>query len=124
MSNLLFWLLPIFTALTAAVLAWWGTSHWYLRRVQALQSRVERTKEQATLRLRQARHQIGQLQEELARRPPLSHEQRAARDASTDAATAAAAQRATLEAGLAAGDARTREIAAFADTQPMMPRVH
>ncbi|RZT95071.1 hypothetical protein [Rivibacter subsaxonicus] len=120
MTNLLFWLLPVFTAMAAAVLAWWSTSRWYMRQLLALQGKVERTKEQATIRLKQARRQVGQLQEELARRPPLSNEQREERDASAEAA----AQRVALEAGLIAGDSRTREIAAFADTQPIMPHVH
>jgi hypothetical protein len=119
MTNLLFWLLPIFTAMAAAALAWWTTSRWYTRQLLALQARLERTKQQASIRLMQSRRQIGQLQQELTQRPPLTAEARAQRDSTADLA----AKRTELEAGLAAGDARTRELAAFADTQPM-PHVH
>ena len=119
MTDLLFWLLPIFTAMAAAALAWWATSRWYTRQLLGLQTRLERTKQQASIRLLQSRRQIGQLQQELTLRPPLTVEARAQRDSTADLA----ATRLELEAGLAAGDARTRELAAFADTQPT-PHVH
>ena len=115
MTSLLLWLLPIFTAMAAASLAWWTTSRWYTRQLLGLQGRLERTKQQATIRLTQSRRQIGQLQEELSRRPPISHAAREERDALAEAA----ARRAALEEGLSAGDAGPRELAVFADTQPM-----
>lgn len=115
MTNLLLWLLPILSALTAAALAWWLTARWHGRQIETLHGRLDRTRQQAITRLTQARRQIGQLQEELASRPPLSVQQREQRDAAAEAA----ARRAGLEAGLVAGDAR--ELSAFADTQPMAP---
>lgn len=119
MTDLLFWLLPIFTAMAAAALAWWTTSRWYTRQLLGLQARLERTKQQASIRLMQSRRQIGQLQQELALRPPITAEVREQRDSAADEA----AKRTELEVRLADGDARTRELAAFADTQPM-PHVH
>lgn len=106
------WILPLLTAATAAALSWWASHWWYAKQRAALSLRIDRLRQTATQNALQARRQIAQLQEELARRPlPRRRE--------ADLQAEAAARKAALVSELDAGDVPTRDANGFAATQPM-----
>lgn len=111
--SIAFWVLPLLTAATAAALSWWASHWWYSRQRAALALRLDRVRQTATQNALQARRQIAQLQEELARRPlPRRRE--------ADAAAESAARKAALVDEINAGDASPRDGSGFAATQPML----
>ena len=92
----LLWILP---ALALLACGWFASARFYQRKIDTLQGQVKAVRQTAAEHASQARRQIGQLQAELAARPPASAAQRAARaaPAATPAATTAEARRAALE---------------------------
>lgn len=107
------WILPLLTAACATALTWWASHWWYGRQQAMLHERLERVRQTATQNAQQARRQIAQLQEEIARRPlPRRRE--------PDARAEAEARKAALVDEIAAGDATLRDANGFAATQPML----
>jgi hypothetical protein len=67
---------PLLTTLAALALAlltcgWVATAWYYRRQLRDLHEQIDAVRETATEHARQARRQVGQLQAELAARPPL-----------------------------------------------------
>jgi hypothetical protein len=87
-------------ALALLLACGWLASAWfYKRRIAALQQQVKAVRHAAAEHASQARRQIGQLQAELARRPPQHSAPEPARaEAAPKSAPAAAATRARLTA--------------------------
>lgn len=108
------WVLPLLTALCAAALSWWACHWWYGKQRALLDERLERVRQTAVQNAQQARRQIAQLQEELARRPlPRRREE-------PDPKAEAQARKAALVDQIAAGDATLHDTSGFAATQPML----
>jgi hypothetical protein len=114
MPNLL-WILP---ALALLPCGWFAGAWYYKRRIHALQAQLNAARQTAAENANQARRQIGQLQTELAARPPLPatvREERAIAAAQA-AARPAAAEREAPAHGFAATALLPH---GFAETQVM-----
>jgi hypothetical protein len=96
MMPTLLWTIPALVLLAAG----WFASQWFHeRKIKVLHAQIKALKHTAVEHANQARRQIGQLQTELAARPPMApaiREQRA--NAAETAAAAAQARRAVAEA--------------------------
>lgn len=118
MPNLL-WILP---ALALLPCGWFAGAWYYKRKIRALQGHLNAVRQTAAEHANQARRQVGQLQAELAARPPLHSAERAGRGGTAASAAAAAeARRAAVEKVVSDhGSAATAvHRSGFADTQVM-----
>ena len=91
-------LLLILPALALLLCGWFASAWFYHRKIDALNAQAKAARQLAAEHSSQARKQIGQLQAELAARPPMAsaeREKRAAAAASSAAATEA--RRAAVE---------------------------
>lgn len=90
----LLWILP-----AAALLAggWFAAAWHYKRKLNGVQAQIKAIRHTAAEHANQARRQIGQLQAELAARPPIGAARRAAAPAAPPPASAAEARRAAAE---------------------------
>lgn len=94
MPNLL-WILP---ALALLPCGWFAGAWFYKRKIHALHSQVKAVRQTAAEHASQTRRQIGQLQAELAARPPLPPAEREKRASVAASAVAdAEARRAAVE---------------------------
>lgn len=110
------WLLMISAALLLSALACVSCAWWYRRKLSDLQLRLDKVRTLARQHGQQAKHQIVQLQKELADRPALSDTQREARERAAEAN----ARKHQLAATLAAAEGGLRMPGhGFADTQPL-----
>lgn len=89
MSPLL-WLIP---ALALLPCGWFAAAWHYQRKIMVLQAQVHAVRQTATEHANQARWQIGQLQADLAARPPLQEAERDRRASAAEAVAAATASR-------------------------------
>jgi hypothetical protein len=119
MPNLL-WILPALALLTCG---WLAGAWYYKRKIRALKGQINAVRQTAAEHANQARRQVGQLQAELAARPPLHSAERAGR-AGTAASAAAAveARRAVVDKVVPDHNSAAPSIhrnGGFADTQVM-----
>jgi hypothetical protein len=91
----LLWILP---ALALLPCGWFAAEWFYKRKIAALHAQAKAARQTAAEHAIQARKQIGQLQAELAARPPMSRVEREKRASAAETAAAAAeARRAAVE---------------------------
>lgn len=110
-------LLPTMAALALLPCGWFAAAWYYRRQLRTLQAQLHAVRETATEHARQARRQVGQLQAELAARPPLPASARESRAAVPDAAGK------TAQAGVELGFAATAILSdGFPSTVLVRPR--
>lgn len=107
--NIISWLLLIVACSALSGVTWWACARFYGRKLGDLQRKLEKMRKAASVHAMQTRHQIAQLQRELA-----AHQQ------AREQLMAARATEALLESA-ARGSFSAPQLPAhgFADTQPM-----
>ena len=108
MTPTLLWIVPALALLAGG---WFASAWFHQRKIDALSGQLKAVRQTATDHANQVRRQIGQLQAELAARPPATAAQREARAAAVTPAPAPAPTPASVAAAAAAAVAARRAAA-------------
>ena len=108
MTPTLLWIVPALALLAGG---WFASAWFHQRKIDALSGQLKAVRQTAADHASQVRRQIGQLQAELAARPPATAAQREARAAAVTPAPAPAPTPASVAAAAAAAVAARRAAA-------------
>ena len=108
MTPTLLWIVPALALLAGG---WFASAWFHQRKIDALSGQLKAVRQTAADHANQVRRQIGQLQAELAARPPATAAQREARAAAVTPAPAPAPTPASVAAAAAAAVAARRAAA-------------